>query len=48
MRMVASGEVQGYLVYDNETSIGWCNVNDRLNYYRVGEFDLSDVPQDEI
>ena len=26
----------------------YCNANDRLNYYRVGEFDLSDVPQDEI
>ncbi|MBP3477188.1 MAG: GNAT family N-acetyltransferase [Lachnospiraceae bacterium] len=48
MRMVASGEIQGYLVYDNEMAIGWCNANDRLSYYRVGEFDLSNVPQDEI
>ena len=48
MRMVSFGEIQGYLIYDNGISIGWCNANDRLNYYRVGEFDLLDVPQDEI
>ena len=46
-RMVASGEVQGYLAYDGGAPIGWCNANDRLSYARVGEFDLSDVPQDE-
>ncbi len=46
-RMVESGEIQGYLAYDGETAVGWCNANDRLNYYRVGEFDLSDVPRDE-
>ena len=47
VRMVENGEVQGYLAYDGETAVGWCNANDRLNYCRVGEFDLSDVPQDE-
>ncbi len=47
VRMVENMEVQGYLAYDGETAVGWCNANDRLNYYRVGEFDLSDVPRDE-
>ena len=47
VRMVENGEVQGYLAYDGETAVGWCNANDRLNYCRVGEFDLSDVPKDE-
>ena len=47
VRMVQNGEVQGYLVYDNNLAIGWCNTNDRLNYFRVGEFDLSNVPPDE-
>ena len=47
VRMVENGEVQGYLAYDGKTAVGWCNANDRLSYYRVGEFDLSDVPQDE-
>lgn len=46
-RMVANGKIQGYLVYDDAAAIGWCNANDRLSYYRVGEFDLSNVPQDE-
>lgn len=45
-RMVKSGEIQGYLVYDNDLAVGWCNANDRLNYYRVGEFDLSDAQTD--
>ncbi|MBO4758670.1 MAG: hypothetical protein J5505_01280 [Spirochaetaceae bacterium] len=47
VRMVKNGEVQGYLVYDNNLAIGWCNTSDRLNYFRVGEFDLSNVPLDE-
>lgn len=45
--MVKSGEIQGYLAYNNDIAIGWCNANDRLNYYRVGEFDLSAIPPDE-
>ena len=46
-RMVAAGEIQGYLAYDNGVSVGWCNANDRLNYYRTGEFDLHTPPDDE-
>ena len=45
--MVSGGEIQGYLAYDNEIAVGWCNANDRLNYSRVGEFDLAAVPPDE-
>lgn len=47
VRMVAGGEIQGYLAYDGDTAVGWCNANDRMNYFRVGEFDLADVPPDE-
>ena len=47
MRMVESGELQGYLAYDGGMAVGWCNANDRLNYCRVGEFDLASVPPDE-
>ena len=47
VRMVANGEIQGYLAYDRDLAVGWCNANDRLSYSRVGEFDLSDVPPDE-
>ena len=47
IRMVKNGEIQGYLAYDDAIAVGWCNANDRLNYSRVGEFDLSSVPPDE-
>ena len=46
-RMVVAGEIQGYLVFDKGLSVGWCNANDRLNYYRTGEFDLHTPPEDQ-
>ena len=46
-RMVAAGEIQGYLAYDQGKAIGWCNANERMSYYRTGEFDLGNVPEDE-
>ena len=46
-RRVAEGIVQGYLAYDGDATVGWCNVNDRQNYVRVGEFSLDAVPQEE-
>ena len=47
-RMVASGEIQGYLANVQGISVGWCNANERMNYYRTGEFNLDHVPEDEI
>ena len=47
MRMVEQNMIQGYLAYDGEVSIGWCNANDKRNYIRVGEFDLDDVSDHE-
>lgn len=41
-RMVAEGIIQGYLAYDRGVSVGWCNANDRKNYFRVGEFSIDD------
>ena len=46
-KMINSGELKGYLAFDGGKAVGWCNSNDRLNYYRVGEFDLSDFPDDK-
>ena len=40
VRMVRQGLIRGYLAFDNDLAVGWCNANDRTNYYRVGEFDL--------
>lgn len=47
-RMVLNGEIQGYLAYDGDLAIGWCNANDRFRYYRVGAFDLSHAPADAV
>lgn len=44
--MVREGKIRGYLAFDNGIAIGWCNANDRMNSYRVGEFDLDHVPED--
>ena len=45
-QMVQEGRIRGFLAYDKGIVIGWCNSNDRMNYYRVGEFDLDHVPED--
>lgn len=45
-QMVKESRIHGYLAFDNGIVIGWCNANDRMNYYRVGEFDLDHVPED--
>ena len=39
-RMVKAGMIHGYLAFNRGIPVGWCNANDRMNYYRVGEFDL--------
>ena len=46
-KMVKNGTIKCYLAYHDGLSIGWCNTNDRLNYYRVGEFNMDDIPEDE-
>ena len=46
--MVKEGRIRGYLAFDNGIVVGWCNANDRMNYYRVGEFDLDHVPEDRV
>ncbi|MCR4655366.1 MAG: GNAT family N-acetyltransferase [Lachnospiraceae bacterium] len=45
-QMVKEGRIRGLLAFDNGIAIGWCNANDRMNFYRVGEFDLDHVPED--
>ena len=46
VRMVRQGLIRGYLAFDNDIAVEWCNANDRANYYRVGEFDLDHLPDD--
>jgi hypothetical protein len=42
-------ELQGYLVFEGNNPIGWCNVNNRLNYQRLlRDYDLIDNPDDKV
>lgn len=36
-RLIDSGIMQGYLAYDGDIAIGWCNANDRTNFTRAGD-----------
>ena len=47
VQMVEQNIIQGYLAYDGDISMGWCNANNRKNYTRVGEFNLDEV-SDEV
>ena len=33
VRMVRHGLIRGYLAFDNDLAVGWCNANDRTNFY---------------
>ena len=35
-RLVADNSLQGYLIYDGEKAVGWCNANDKSNYTAYG------------
>ena len=46
---INEGELQGYLVFKNETAIGWCNANNRLNYQRLlRDYELIDNLGDKV
>jgi ribosomal protein S18 acetylase RimI-like enzyme len=46
---IHENELQGYLVFENNNPVGWCNVNNRLNYQRLlRDFDLIDSPDDKV
>ncbi len=34
---IRTGRMKGYLAFDGETCIGWCNANDASNYIRIAE-----------
>lgn len=31
-RQIASGTLRGYLAFDNDLAVGWCNANDKANF----------------
>lgn len=46
---INENELRGYLVYNNNHPIGWCNANNRANYQRLlRDFDLIDNPDDKV
>lgn len=36
-QMILEGKMQGYLAFDGDTVVGWCNVNDRENFPYIRE-----------
>ena len=42
-------ELKGYLVFENDKPIGWCNANNRSNYQRLlRDYDVIDNPNDRV
>lgn len=35
LQEIANGNMRGYLAFDGETCVGWCNANDVKNYPRI-------------
>jgi ribosomal protein S18 acetylase RimI-like enzyme len=41
--------MNGYLAFHDDTPVGWCNANNRLNYERLLKYyDLIDNPADKV
>ena len=46
---INENELQGYMVFENDRPIGWCNANNRLNFQRlIRDYDLIDSPNDNV
>ena len=47
--LVNEGKLTGYLVFQGDQPIGWCNVNNRNNYQRLlRDYDHVDNPDDKV
>lgn len=46
-KMLKQGKIQGYMAYENNIVIGWCNANDKNSYFRLGDFDLDGQISDD-
>lgn len=46
---INKSELQGYLVFAMDKPVGWCNVNNRMNYQRLlRDYDLVDNPDGKV
>jgi ribosomal protein S18 acetylase RimI-like enzyme len=49
INLINENKLRGYLVYDHDKPIGWCNANNRLNYQRLlKDYDYIDNPDDTV
>lgn len=49
INMINLNKLSGYLAYDNQKPVGWCNVNNRMNYQRLlKDYDYIDNPKDNV
>ena len=47
--LIEEGQLTGYLVFDGDLAVGWCNVNNRNNYQRLlRDYDYVDNPVDRV
>ncbi len=49
IKIVNENKMTGYLAYHKEKPVGWCNVNNRMNYQRLLKYyNLIDNPADKV
>lgn len=47
--LINENKLRGYLAFDNDKPIGWCNANNRLNYQRLlRDYDYIDNQDDKV
>lgn len=47
--LIDESNLSGYLVFDNDKPVGWCNANNRANYQRLlKDYDYVDNPTDKV
>lgn len=46
--LIRAGRMHGYLAYEGDIAIGWCNAGDRQTYIRVGAFHPGESKEDDV
>lgn len=47
-RLINSGIMQGYLAYDGNLAVGWCNAGDKSKYTRAGDLNPAHRSKDDL
>jgi ribosomal protein S18 acetylase RimI-like enzyme len=49
INLIDESKLRGYLAYDKDKPVGWCNANNRSNYERLlRDYDYVDNPDDKV